>query len=368
MALSNKFRRLALLMEPDVQRLLERHAQRIAGHDAVRFDDRANVVSYQRGGALLWQPRAEKIGEWSNELALFRWYWTGMRFGEGPHRRLDIVHREGENYGLLELTTDPINVDSELDADQVSFLAAQLARADGVLRVPQPDRVLYYALYDGKPSEAPRGDLLRDTAVTSRSERPEWMTNDPRDQPEGGVMNFRPAAVGTTKPFSVAPPAHHSSTSLRPGGSRTMPPVKPIEVTAVDDFDIPPAPRAPQLQVHTPPPPPPLDLPIREPAREIFMPVAQTALGDLAVKVPGFGQAVVVVRVDTANGKGRFFVQLVAIDAHGDLLALDPSRALLDAAARMIADDARDGNGRWHKLSARLRPTARGAAVDLDVD
>lgn len=344
MALSNKFRRLALLMEPDVQRMLERHAQRTAGNDSVRLDERAGVASYQRGGALLWQPRAEKIGEWSHELALFRWYWSGVKFGEGPHRRLDVVHREGETYGLVELTTDAINVESGPDADLVAFLAGQLARADGVLRAVAADRVVYYALYDSKPSEAPRGELLRDTAVTSGSERPSWMANE-------------------SKPFSVAPPAAHRMTSLRPGGSRSMP--APIEVSGDDGFDIPPAPRAPLLQ--TPPPPPPLSLPVREPAREIFMPVAQTALGDLAATLPAFAQALVVLRVDTANGKGRFFVQLVALDSGGDLISLDPSRALLEASAKMIADDARDGNGRWRKLAARLRPTARGASVDLDV-
>src|SRR5688572_13368538 len=120
MALSEKFRRLAALMEPDIQRMLERHAQRTGGHDAVRFDEKSGVVSYQRSGALLWQPRFEKLGEWSNQLAVFRWYWAGMKFGEGPHRRVDIIHREGESYGLLELTIENVNVGSEADADLVA--------------------------------------------------------------------------------------------------------------------------------------------------------------------------------------------------------------------------------------------------------
>jgi hypothetical protein len=98
------------------------------------------------------------------------------------------------------------------------------------------------------------------------------------------------------------------------------------------------------------------------------MPVAQVALGDVAAAVPGFGQALVVVRVELdAQGKGKFFVQVVARDGHGDLVPIDPSRALLDAAAKLIADDARDGNGRWRRLSARLRPTVRGASVDVEV-
>lgn len=349
MGLSNKFQRLSLLMEPDVQRMIERQLQRTTGHDAVRFDELRGVVNYQRQGALLWQPRAEKIGEWSHELALFRWYWYGFKFGEGPHRRLDVVHREGENYGLIELTTDAINVDSERDAAVLAQLAAQLARADGVLRVQQPDRVCYFALYDGKSSEPPRGEVLRDTAV---SQRPDWMTSDPHEQPADGVPNFIPATVGSAKSFSVPPPSRHDSTmSLRPGASRTMPPpVAPIEVRP---SEVRPSELAPA--------------PIRDPKREIFMPLAQTALGDVAASTPGFRQALLVVRVETAQGKGRYFVQLVALNPEGNLVALDPSRGLLEAAAQMIAEDARDGNGRWSKLAARLRATERGAAVELEV-
>jgi hypothetical protein len=368
MALSNKFHRLALLMEPDVQRMLDKHAQRIAGHDGARFDDLRGVVSYQRQGALLWQPRAEKIGEWSNELALFRWYWYGVKWGEHQHRRLDVVHREGENYGLVELTTDSVNADDEREAGLLAHLAAQLARADGVLRVPQSDRVVFYALYDGKPSEAPRGEILRDTAVNSGSQRPAWMTTDPLDAPHEKVMSFTPAAVGAVKGFSVAPPPQHNpQTSLRPGGSRTMPPIKPIDVLPDDRFDDIPAIPAPPPAARVSPPAALPQLPIREPKRELFMPVAQTALGDIATSVPGFAQALLVVRVETSQGKGRFFVQLVALDHEGDLIALDPSRALLDAAAKMIGDDARDGNGRWAKLAARLKPTERGASVEMDI-
>jgi hypothetical protein len=322
MALSNKFQRLAVLMEPDVQRLRERHAQRVAGHDGVRFDDRTNLVTYSRQGSVTVQMRAEKIGDWAADIALFRWWFVGIKFGEHAHRRLDVAFREGEQYGLPELTTEAIKIDSAADAETVAYLAAQLSRADGVLRATHGDRIVYFALFEVKPSDAP----------------------------------------GRRESFSVAPPHAHEQPSLRPGAaSRTMPP-RALEVSSDDGFDIPPPPRAPAISQ-----PPPNHPPVREPARGIFMPLAQTALGDVAASVPGFGQALLVVRVETSNGKGRFFVQLVALNGNGDLIALDPSRALLDAAGRMIADDARDGNGRWHKLAARLRPTERGASVDLDV-
>jgi len=343
MPLSNKFRRLALLMEPDVQRMLERHAQRVAGHDGVRYDERANVVTYTRQGSVLAQPRAERIGEWSRDLAVFKWWFTGIKFGEHAHKRLDVAYREGEQFGMSELTTETLTVETAADADTVAHVAAQLARADGVLRATQGDRVIFFALFDSKGSDAPHALDLRDTAVTPSGQRPAWMQS-------------------SLNAFSVAPPAVHERVhekpSLRPGpGSRTIPPLAPIEVSSDDGFGIPPPPRAPTA-----------NLPIRDPARTIFMPLAQLALGDVAATVPGFGQALLVIRIDNTSGnKGRYVVQLVALDPDGDLIALDPSRALLEAAGKMIADDVRDGNGRWLKLAARLRPTERGASVDLDV-
>jgi hypothetical protein len=102
------------------------------------------------------------------------------------------------------------------------------------------------------------------------------------------------------------------------------------------------------------------------PSREIFMPTAQLALGIVAGTMrEGFEQALLIVSVEAHEGKARFSVVLVAADARGELHALDTPRELVDAAARMIVDDARAGNPRWHKLIARLRP--RGGGIDVDV-
>lgn len=382
MALANKLQRLVLLMEPDIQRMLEKQAQRTVGHDDVRWDERTGHASFLRGGGLLWQPRAEKIGEWSAELGLFRWWWTGTRFGEHARTRLDAAYREGERYGLPELTTDPVAIDSIDDAEALARLAAQLARADGVLRIRNGDRASFVALFDAKSESTRPAELaesrLRDTAVTRPSQRPAWISSDPLEQPTDRPPGFVPAAIGAPRrPFSVAPPPRHDASARGGLGVRSIPPLRPIDVLPDDDgFDAPRIPAPPRMPgAPTPTPPPPAGIasassasPIREPSREIFMPVAQAALGDVASAVPGFGQALVVVRVEVdPSGKGRFFVQLVAANQAGDLVALDPSRALLDAAAKLIADDARDGNGRWRRLSARLRPTPRGASVDLEV-
>lgn len=364
MPLSNKLRRVALLMEPDVQRTLEKQAHRVAGHDGARFDDRTGTMVFSRNGGVLWQPRAERIGDWLPDLGMFYWWWHGTKFAEFPRSKLDVIYREGQNYALPELTTDSVGAESLDDAELLAHLALQLLRADGLHRSRAVDRVSWFALFGGGASEAPRmpsdAASLRDTSVNSASQRPAWLTTDPHEAGVGSGPAFVPAKVGAPKgAWSIAPPpSRPSGERAALLGARTMPPVEVSPEPVVDA--IPKAPRAPA--------PPPPNLPVREPTREIFMPVAQTALAEVAATVPQFAQALVVVRVEAVQpGKHRFFVQLVALDDDGDLISLDPSRALLDAATKMIADDARDGNGRWHKLAARLRPTARGASVDVEV-
>ena len=68
-----------------------------------------------------------------------------------------------------------------------------------------------------------------------------------------------------------------------------------------------------------------------------------------------------------APGKRRLVVQLVALDVTGMLRALDPPTSLIEATARMIEADEKDGNGPWRKLSARITPKPDGGAT-LHVD
>ena len=60
-------------------------------------------------------------------------------------------------------------------------------------------------------------------------------------------------------------------------------------------------------------------------------------------------------------------MHFVASDAQGDLVSLEVTRELFETAGKMIGDDAREGNGRWKRLTARLRATAKGASVDVEV-
>jgi serine/threonine protein kinase len=108
--------------------------------------------------------------------------------------------------------------------------------------------------------------------------------------------------------------------------------------------------------------PPPLA--IREPTRAVLQPLADAAVAELGHAVPvGFRKAVLIVTLDVEKSKARFFVQLVATDETGELWAADASMELVRAAATMIGDDARDGNGRWQRLVLRLQRNSREAVV-----
>ncbi len=96
---------------------------------------------------------------------------------------------------------------------------------------------------------------------------------------------------------------------------------------------------------------------LREPSREILLPLANIAGKVLRRACPlGYRQGLLVVSVDTTRDKARFFVQLVVLDQAGDLDAVDTTRELLDTVAQFIADDIRSGNARWRKFTVRLVP------------
>jgi hypothetical protein len=114
-----------------------------------------------------------------------------------------------------------------------------------------------------------------------------------------------------------------------------------------------------------PPPVAPNEGPIREPSRELLLPVVHAA--NMAVRWALEGRshkALVTVTIDTSREKARFYVTLVAsTDDDGELWAVDTSRDLIDATATMLVEDVRSGNARWHKLVIRIDCEGEGAAI-----
>jgi len=363
-------------MEPDIVRMLERQSQRIIGNDDVKWDEGHHVVAYYRHGTLIWAVRGELVGSFTPELGLFRWWFLNRSTSPkdaATKMRLDEAYREGQRYALAELTHDQVYVDNEHEAELIAKVAAQLSRADGLLRTEDGTRVTFIALYEVPASElripdAPTNRAL-ERQITGGSERPAWIQPTHLSHgsaPPPNAPGFNPAPVGNARGYSVAPTAGDAPAARRTIGYRTMPPVAIALSTEPGEAAPPlvpqPPPRAPNISTLLG------STAVREPSREVFLPVAQQALAVVATSLPnGFKQALVVITVDVQEGRGRFLVQIVASDSDGNLASLDPSRELLDATAKMIGDDARDGNGRWRKLAARLASTARGASVDVEV-
>jgi hypothetical protein len=105
-----------------------------------------------------------------------------------------------------------------------------------------------------------------------------------------------------------------------------------------------------------------------EPSRELVSPVALATMSFVQASLPsGFGQALLAVMVDAQGEKARIFVHLTAADANGDLQSLEPSQRLFDAVVVMISEQRKRGGAELHRLVLRLRPTDRGASIDVTV-
>jgi hypothetical protein len=140
-----------------------------------------------------------------------------------------------------------------------------------------------------------------------------------------------------------------------------------IRMPRVSTTPPPPAARPAQS---LPPPPVAGTLPAlgpAEPPRELVSPVAVEIMSTVQVEVPGFQQALLTVVIDAQGGKARVFVHVAAIDRSGDLVSIDPSQRLFDAVVSMIGEQRRRGGADVRKLGIRVRPTDRGASVDVTV-
>jgi hypothetical protein len=105
-----------------------------------------------------------------------------------------------------------------------------------------------------------------------------------------------------------------------------------------------------------------------EPPRELVSPVAVQTMSVVQASLPGgFRQAMLTVMIDARGEKARLFVHLCATDANGDLQSLDASQPLFDAVVTMVSEQRRRGGADLHKLVLRVRPTDRGASIDVAV-
>lgn len=307
MPIDERLRRLAKNAEPEIQRMLERHAAVTRGYDELQHNPELNVVGFVRMGEMLFRAQTEHIGNYYPDIAMFRWAWALRPHTTGP-TRLDAVMREGEAQGIEQLRANHISNIPEDDAMLVASVAAHIARANAILRVPEGEHFVFYALYE--------------------------------------IPNPARAAFSVA-PGAMASPSQSSETSL---------PALFSDVTLPPQNVPPPAESGPVLAR------PSSDRPIREPGRLVLTPLAQQAAIDLARVMPTYTQALLVISVNRQEARGRFFVVLVASDAEGVMHALEPTSKTVEATANMIRTDSVDGNGPWRRLVLRFTPKPTGGA------
>ncbi len=303
----DRVRRVALALQPELDQMMAQLEARIAGYDDFVFDKHAQSVLYTKEGTVLWRARAELIGRYSQDLGLFRWWWVGRTtVGEC---KMDKAFGEAQRMELKAMMDKQVVVDGIEDARHLVGLAAHLATADGILEMDEARegddlKLAFYALFDT------------------------WK----------GVPRTK-----SSTPFAV---------------SRTLPPPGTLMPS------IPDAPRVPVVSIPTPSVPMTPIGPggIREPAPTLLEGLVPSLW--LALQAAGqtaFRQALLVISVDTHGEKARFFTQIVVQDDRGDLEPIDTTRAVLDAVAGLISEDARSGNGRWRRLSIRFWRNEKGA-------
>jgi hypothetical protein len=322
MPVDDATRRLALVLQHELRRLVERERIRTDREEEVRFDPVSRIATWEtRRGDVIGRWFGEVVARYSSVERRLWWEWA-TRPGAGPHTV--VVPQEGNARGAPQLAMPIVEDLDEADAATLARLAVLVARGEGIVASPRSaaGEIVFIGLFD---APRPRDGEPRDPSRYS--------------VPPPPVVERRPAS-----------------------GSTPPPPVRTL--AAIRELYTPRnAPRPPDAPLAAPLGAP-SDGPVRAPSRALFTPLATSVLAALSRSAGAYQQALFVVTVGAARVP---IVSLAAVDGAGILLSLDPPAELVDAAARMIDADRGDGNGTWRKLAARIVPKADGGAT-LHVD
>jgi len=290
-------RRLDDSIRNEFERLQDAHTARIAAQDDELIDPSTHAARWSHKGTPLWEGRVELVARYAPDVGVFRWWWTAQADGTAsPQSRLDRAYAEAQRTNLAVLLSRQIVLDDAADAEMLSRVACYLGRAHALLARAEGAQIAYYALYESASS--------LERAMTEPHHKP------------------------------TPPPA----VTMAPRYAQSMPP--------------PPVAPKPPSQA-----PAPLKTPVKEPALELVFPVAVAAAIAIRRALGGsFQSAMMVIVIDTSREKARFYTQLAAISALGELEAPDTGRELMEAVTAMIVSDSKTGNGRWHKLIVRFHP------------
>jgi hypothetical protein len=348
MPLDDKLWRLVDLLDRDIARMLDSQAARVAGFEDVDFDPLHGLITYVAGGRPLWSAQVEAIGAYTPDVGMFRWAWSA--FERPPGRsKLNVVFSEGQRMGIASLTTGQIPIPSEEQAIRLANAAAAMVHASGVYRTREPNRLTFYAMFEAPPqvgekiAHSPMPPAVRAAGPTAQP-LPR-ATSRPPGVHTGDTLY--PGPSGPTGLASVPKPARSPIMSMLPPPVAPPPPGRqepalPVSRDRWFDSD---------GRVAAGPP----AKPVREPARELVMPIANAALSAVVDALPqGFQQALLVVDVAVGDGRARFSAVLVASDNTGQLFAVTTPQAVMDGIGTLVVEDIKSGNGRWNRLVVRL--------------
>ncbi|MBX3189848.1 MAG: hypothetical protein KF819_22675 [Labilithrix sp.] len=342
MPLDEATRRFAFLLQRDLRGFAERRSEQALRGEEVKFDSVSRIATTETlRGVVVERLYGEILATYAADDRIFRWAWAGRAPSASPTHG-DVVFREGQARGVPQLAMSVVGDLDEDDAATLAKLGALAARATDVHERRVGGELQFIGLFErSRPSAS--------------VEPPASKYSVPPPAPE--KRESAPPGAARTRPSQR--PEHRADTQPPPRAYRSIPPIKELFEPRGSGSRPPPA------TISTPPP----GTKLREPAREIFLPVATAALAALTRLANGYKQGLFVVTLDRDRSadKRRIVVQLVVVDAAGNLRALDPAADLIDAAAAMIEADRRDGNGPWRKLSARITPKPDGGAT-LNVD
>ncbi len=339
MPLDEATRRFAFLLQRDLRRLVEREGSRTDRGEDVVYDSVSRMATWEtRRGDVIGRWYGEILATYDRRDRILHWAWAG-KAPTATTTHADVVFREGQSRGVPQLTMSVVADLDDEDAATLARLAALVARAEGVHLREKEGTTEYIGLFD---------------------------TPRPRDSG---------AHARDSSKFSVPPPSAPAQRTSTPpavprAAYRSLPPITEIYEPRTghhgseERVDV-----APRRRSDRPRDDAPKRAPIREPARGIFLPVANGVLALLARSTPGYKQGLFVIHVDEDEDyrKRRLILSLVSLDAAGFLRSIDPPSELVESAVRMVDADRADGNGAWRKLSARITPRPDGGAT-LNVD
>lgn len=318
MPLDESSRRFAFLLQRDLRRIEDRERARRDRGDEVRYDAVSRVATWEtRRGDVVGRWYGESLATINVRDRILRWSWAFRSTNEGG-THAELVFKEGQSKGVPQLSMSVVNDVSQEEAMMLSRLGAVAARADGIhvqKKEGDEDSLEVIGLFE--------------------SSRP----SDRLGVPSVNRISVPPPPVAPTRPTPTPRAAH-----------RSLPPVTELYEPRQGSN----RPAAARDE--------PIDTPLEQPpTRDHLVPLANMAIVWCGQRSPGFLQGLLVMTVDN-DARGRHLVvQLVVLDAHGHLNALDPPLELVEAAAGL------SGDARWRKLTARITPKQDGGAT-LHVD